>query len=517
MKNFLIILLAIIAIPAIAQQKLSPEKITIYKSGTYHVVKEGVLKFAKKTAYLDANTQPLIGTYWLSGGKGMQIQFKIDTIKVNKNVNDFNGLLSANKGKDVKVTYTIPSVQDKVLEASGAIVDFSPNSGLLKLQTGSNPGIFLNTRLLQIVSIQFSGTEKNTYQADSTFRVSKITIDKDLESLNVQLHYMGTGFMWHPSYYLKLLNDKDARLEMKALIENSTEDLNNVETQLVVGSPNMYYGSTLDPIAANYSMPNNTGYLSSAKYSLNNSYSNQIAEQSAVDDYSSTPSYFTNTFGAEGEKNYDLYQYKLGKITIPKNSKLYYPIFAENVTFEEKYESVVSDYVSFYTSRYVQQDEKKYDVWHTIEMKNTTSYPLTTAPVFVENEKNDFLSQDLLEYTPINSVNSIKLSKAIDIVLKNKETETTRESAVKKIDNVTYNRVYIKGTITIQNFQKKAVTVVIKKQLTGEVTTAVDGKISKQPNPIYMNSASTISWEVKLAADEKKELEYNYSVFFKAN
>ncbi|MBK8846102.1 MAG: hypothetical protein IPO27_05785 [Bacteroidetes bacterium] len=47
---------------------------------------------------------------------------------------------------------------------------------------------------------------------------------------------------------MKLINDKEARLEMKALIENFSEEIKDADVNLVVGSPQMRYGLALDPL-----------------------------------------------------------------------------------------------------------------------------------------------------------------------------------------------------------------------------------------------------------------------------
>jgi len=133
----------------------------------------------------------------------------------------------------------------------------------------------------------------------------------------------------------------------------------------------------------------------------------------------------------------------------------------------------------------------------------------------VVNQKEQFLAQDLLKYTPVGGSVDIKLSKAIDIVMRNAEEETLRTDQAKKVGKVNYGRVVIKGTINLNNFQNKEVTVVIKKNVNGSVLSQSDGaKTTKGISYIEQNPNSTIAWEVKLGVNSKKVLTYEYEVFF---
>jgi hypothetical protein len=138
-------------------------------------------------------------------------------------------------------------------------------------------------------------------------------------------------------------------------------------------------------------------------------------------------------------------------------------------------------------------------VYHSLELKNTTQVPFTTAPVMVVTEKEQFLAQDLLKYTPVGGTVDVKLSKAIDIVMRNAEEEGQRNDA-----------------ITISNLQAKEVTVNIKKLLSGTVLSQSDGGKSVKNGIGYDNNpTSTISWEVKMASNGKKSLTYEYEVLFR--
>ena len=73
----------------------------------------------------------------------------------------------------------------------------------------------------------------------------------------------------------------------------------------------------------------------------------------------------------------------------------------------------------------------------------------------------------------------------------------------------------MKGTVNVDNFQNKEVTVSVTKTLSGTVLTSnSDGKVTKVNSYNYINPSSNIKWEVKLNANEKKVLTYEYEVYF---
>jgi hypothetical protein len=335
--------------------------------------------------------------------------------------------------------------------------------------------------------------------------------EKSANEIALQELYMQSGINWIPSYLLKLKDEKTARLEMKATVENSVDEIVNAEAELVVGSPQMYFGLKHDPITYDYLTidVNNRrvdGGMQSQMLSNSNYRSAGFAAEPAGD--------FNSEFSTEGEKSGDLYIYRIGKISLPKNGKGSYPVFATSVEYKDKYEGVIEDKTNFAYSHQCDPTETNYDVYHSLELKNTANVPLTTAPVMIISPKEQFLAQDLLRYTPVGGVVNVRLSKAIDIVLKNTEEETQRIDQAKEIAHRTYGRVVIKGVISVNNFQNKEVTVVIKKNVVGTVISQTDaGKIVKGSR-VDQNPNTTITWELKLPLNGQKVLNYQYEVYF---
>lgn len=249
-RNILPLVLLLCAPSLIQAQTLRPKSVTIYKAGIAHVIKIGQLRFSNQTAILQGDIRPLVGTYWLNGEKGISMQFGVDTVKVKREVSDFFGLLSANKGMHVRIKYLHNRIADSIRQLSGEIIEYYPGTRMLKIRPRNGEAEFVSLANVEILSLSLEGSEKGTFTTDSIYRVAKVFSESKDDVQNAELHYVGQGFTWIPSYYIRVLDDKNVRMEMKALVENFAEPLEDVETDLVIGTPNLAFGMQIDPLVS---------------------------------------------------------------------------------------------------------------------------------------------------------------------------------------------------------------------------------------------------------------------------
>ncbi len=504
-------LFAIACTSAIAQS-LPVKKISIFKNGTAMIIREGSTPIAGGKATLPVPSRAIYGSYFLGTGKDnavKNIAIKNDTIKKEEKATAIWQLIAGNVGKKVTLNISPAGKVDRAV--SGKILSYNQQSGLIRLQSDNNKiEVF---RSADVYLAEFSEEEKQTYLADSIQRSLVITPSTASGNMNLQEIYLQTGMNWMPSYFMILKDEKSARLEMKATIENFADPLSDAETELIVGAPQMTNSDKLDPMTYDYQT---TDGISAVTYGGTGIYSNAMQSKTVrfAEDIPAVEA-FGQEFAANGEKNDDLYIYKIGKVSLGKNSKGIYPIFAGSIEYKDKYEGVIEDRSNYAESRAANNDETPIDVFHSLEIKNTASVPLTTAPVTIINEKDQFVAQNEVTYTPAGSTSTVRLSKAIDIIMKNPEEETNRTDNAKKVGKQTYSSVKIKGTVTLENFQNKEVTVAVTKNTNGEVSTASDGgKITRQKTYSNINPLTQIKWDVKLAANQKKTVSYEYEVFF---
>lgn len=510
MRLLSLILISLALLNANAQNGLPVKKLTIFKNATGMMVKEGTISTKNGVALLPIPQQTLFGTYFIGTAKDNSVKnivFKNDTLKKKETAHEMWQLLSGNTGKQVTVSFSPGDDVDK--SVSGKVLAYDKKSGVLKLSIDGNKNAYINAG--SIYQLTFNEDPAAFYMEDSIQKMLVLKPEKNADALQLQEVYMSRGFNWLPSYFLKLKDDKNARLEMKATLENYAEDLKDAEVELVVGAPQMAYSNVMDPMTYDYISSNQKDDINNyAKGGYMQSNAVAIRYAAAAD-----ASFFTSTFQADGEKSGDMYIYKIGKVTMPYQSKGTYPIVAGNVEYRDKYEGTINDFTNFYATRYVPNDDKTYDIYHSLELKNTSSVPFTTASVMVMNEKDQFVAQDELKYTPVGSTTNIRLSKAVDLIMKCNEEEKNREDNARKLGKTLYSKVIIKGSVTIENYQDKEVTVTVSKNVFGTLLKADDnGKITVNKSYSYVNPSSDVKWEVKLSANQKKILNYEYEVFF---
>lgn len=510
MKKIFVTAAAFAVLNTFAQTALNSKKVTIYKNGTALIVNEGSIKTKNGTAVLPLPNKTLFGAYWVGAGKEnpiKQIAFKNDTIKKTKRCESVAEFLAGNIGKQATVFYTASNAIDKSL--SGTIADFYQPTGMLKFKT--EKGIsWISAK--NIYQVEFKEAENTTFLADSIKKMVVIQPEKNTPTIALQEFYLQSGMNWIPSYFLKLKDEKNARIEMKALIENGGEAIQNAETEVVVGAPQLAFGLKADPMTYDYvtnENPPQAPFGGNAQYNYKMMRSAGIAE-SVADEA------FSGTFTTEGEKSGDLYFYKLGKISLAKDAKGSFPVFAKELEYKNKYEGSIPDYVNFYATRFTNNEESKYDVFHSLELKNTAGVPFTSAPVMVLNEKEQFLAQDNMNYTPAGATTSVRLSKAVDVILKNQEEEASRNDSFKKVGKGVFGKVVIKGSVTVENFQETAIALSVTKNVTGEVVKQSDAAqvVKKKNYYTGTNPTSEIKWELSLKPNEKKVLNYEYEVLY---
>lgn len=502
---------AFAALQVFAQNALNSKKVTIYKNGTALIVNEGNAKTKNGNAVLPLPEKVLYGAYWIGSGKEnsiKQISFKNDTLKKQKRCENVAEFLAGNIGKQATVYFTAANAIDKSL--TGNILDFYQPTQMLKFKTDKGTSWISAKNIYQV---EFKEQENTTFLADSLKKMIVVQPEKNAASIALQEFYLQSGINWVPSFFLKLKDDKNARLEMKALIENGGEAIDNAETEVVVGAPQLAFGLKADPMTYDYITNDNPP--AAPNYAGNGQYNYKMVRSMAIAEADAAGA-FEETFSTEGEKSGDLYFYKLGKISLAKGAKGSFPIFGKELEYKNKYECNIPDHVNFYATRFTNNEENKHDVFHSLEIKNTSGVPLTSAPVMVLNEKEQFLAQDNMNYTPQNATTSVRLSKAIDVVLKNQEEETNRNDSYKKVGKSNFGKVVIKGNITIENFQATAIVLNVTKNVTGEVLKQSDnGSVIKKKNYYTgTNPTSEIKWELNLKPNEKKTVTYEYEVLY---
>lgn len=518
MKKILLIL-ALLPAYCLAQNELKPVSLNIFKNGTYFIVKEGAVSAEKGNWRMESPKNPLLSTFWLTTGKDYKISrvdFKDDTIKINRTIKNWADILPVSKGKKIKIAYVLTNTQNSALrELSGTLLDYYKDNSTIKLSTADGFTMFLTTN--QIVELSVEGKTDEKYKTDSLTRVGIVNFNKSGTDIPLKLTYMSTGIQWIPSYNLKVIDDKLIQIEMKALVENFSESLKNVDLTLTVGAPQFKYGSQPDYLALNFY----TGTSQTVSYSQGYLYNNSGVPAmqgmyEGMDKNSRTYDWqdFT-TYSTDGEKSNDLYKYRIGNVSLAMNTKSSFSIFSASIPYSDIYEVSIGDVVNFAGTRYINNNpDQRYDVYHSFKLMNTTSNPFTTAPAFIQDEKLEPLAQDEIKYTPKGGHVKVQLSRSPDIYVGNTEEQSNKTDNAKTYNKVVYSKVTIKGSIPVENLQDKAISLNISKYINGHILDVSDnGKINIPGKYTGLNPSSNAEWTIELKPNEKKTITYTYEVY----
>lgn len=521
-----IITAALLVVATIANAQMKTTKVSVFKNGTFFQKKEGTIKFTDKKGFLPVPDNALFGTYWLAAGANTsikQIDIGVDTVKKDKRFFTLYDLVKANEGKTATLRFrqVLDPEKPSYRLVNGTIVNVS-QYGIIRMKTAEGKNLFIPQT--DLYDVEIDGNPNETLKADSLLRRATIFLDKQANDVPFTVVSLQTGMVWTPSYYIKLLNDKEARLMMKGTVENnSVEDIVNADLDLVVGSPNIFYGNQLDPVSSTYiaGLVSNgyydNNYLSNATYNYAPAQKAVYGDASVAEAYEPPPAIIdgaTEEYNTEGEKVSDLYYYRAGNVSIRKKTKSIIPISLANIPFKDIYECEIGDLTNYYSTRTIYTDElQKSDTYHSLKFTNKTTAPITTASVFVVNENEEPIAQDQIKYTPVGAETFIRLSKAVDVSVKSKDEESKKAEDVKKINKVVYDKVTLKGTIEVNNFLNKPITLNVKKWVYGEVTDNGGGKTFKRGVYNNLNPYTNLSWELDLPAGEKKILTFYYDVY----
>jgi hypothetical protein len=485
-------------------QPLQPTRLAIFKNGTCFVKREATVTVEGQVFYIPAPSNVLLGTYWLMTGReaGLQsVAIKRDTLKVEKPATDKAGYLRGNIGKDITLLRHTNGIE--MAKVSGKLLAFDGDAMVLQLADGKTwvgDKDHFNELLL--------GSNANgQYQGQKLSDVAKVTVQKPVASTTAATLSLERGLQWYPSYLLRIINDKEAKLDMKATIINGSNTFTNTAVDIIIGNPELFFGQQLDPACGVYM---SATLLSGGTQQVTNmrtqAISNNMAEneESDADGDTDLPD---DTKG--GEKMEDLYYYQLGNLTLEPDTRLVVPVLSATIAYEDIYTADLG-INSPELSR-----SNPLDVFHGYRINNNTAAPFTTGSVWVLNQKEQPLAQAQLKYTPIKSSTEITLSKALDVSIKNEELETKREANARALGyGNNYDRVSYSGKLLVVNQQQKKITLRIKKYVLGSLLkSSLPGNVKKLKEDDSINTTTLLEWELVLEPGAKKEISYDYQAF----
>lgn len=517
MKKLIFLFTAVVfSLQIIAQKKLQelkPTRLGIFKNGTCFVKREAQVTVTEKSFYIKAPEKVLMGTYWLFVGKDATLHsvvVKTDTFKIGKNARSLSQFLEANVGQNI--TLYGESQNTELRKLTGKLLQYDATSTTIRMETANGKTVIADSD--DFDWLETAGASKDIILTNDIVPVAKVKLNKETDNALVSTISLEKGVQWFPSYLFTVINDKEAKLEMKATIANDETEYLGMPVDIIIGNPEMFYGQRLDPACMKYlnesllgGRYDNNRYSNSNSLNVSNvamqTVSSWSGESYDRDDNEDEP-------GKEGQKLEDLYYYQLGVIDLEKNSRVIVPVMSTNVSYSEIY---TADLPLNSTEL---EGVNSIQTYRSYQVKNNTSAPLTSGAVLVMNANGQPLAQSQLNYTSVKSSSELKLSKAIDVQVKNDEEETAREKTTHLKSNMTYfTKVSNKGIINIANYKDKKITIRITKRIDGIfLNSDNNGKSRKVKTRDDDDDIAELYWLVEVAAGAKMELKYSYFTLY---
>ena len=542
MKNHILLLTAlIVAIPILAWAadndlpvlETQVKTAALFKNGLGFVIREGTTPLMSGWAVTHLVPEAVLGGIWFGcldpdGRLEEVVGFKANRAELTDAITT-DELLKANIGKRVVVHLGDQAIEGRI---KAVPEDRSPNSDaaaplyeygeytlaaeaatLVVLET-SKGEVAINKSM--VAPLEFPDGMASRFSNVRETRNLKFRVSTPRSTSRIGMSYLEKGITWTPAYLVTLEDESRARITMQATVVNDAEDLKDAELFFVVGYPNFMYADVLSPMAMRQSINDFIGALSgggSAGYGamanvMAQSYAPATADESGIASYN-----YSAVPGLEGEYEEDLFLYNKKGVTLNRDERASYLVFSDRVEYKHVYEWDVPDLSE---GDYDSGDETtREQVWHSLRLTNSTQYPWTTAPGLAVRDGKP-MAQDMIKYTPKGGKVNLKLTVASDVKTDRREFETDRQRDI-SLYGYSYDLVTVKGELYVKNNKSSAITLDIRKMITGEVTSAShDGKIKKLADGISRrraNSSSIITWEAPVRAGAEAKLSYSYKIY----
>ena len=544
--------------PAAATDGFKVESVAVFKNGYgfFRAKADAEVKGGEAT-FTDVPAAAL-GTWWFETRvEGVSIERAVAgrrTVETPRAARDVFELLAANPGKRAVVETSHGKYEGTLLpmapsprapEAVDLQYASSARPSFGGSAMGAMPGIMLRTdagivmlRGDDIQAVTVDGARPDVADSrEETFVTLHLEGAAD-GALPVGCQFLQKGVRWIPTYQVDILDVKTAaaRLRLQAEVINDIRDLDGSSLQLVVGIPNFMYGELLSPLAYVSEMPRLSVFFQAPRPNERGGgpdyFSNVMASQMArpyerqgegEPSWTGTP--VPAEFNAEGVASTgvsDLFYYTVDGVTLKRGERATLPVLDARVPCRDVYKWEVAGGVSEtpeqeYNRRANGQPpapQKQEGADHYLRIVNETGKPLTSGPALLTAPEG-VLAQSVIAYTPAGATVDVRVTGAPDIAVRRDDVETDRRYNVLVLYNTSYTLVSAKSSLTVRNFKKEPVHMVVWRAFDGVVEEAPDGaKVTKTAPDLHgVNPHSRVEWEFDLEPGKEWNAGYTYSTY----
>jgi hypothetical protein len=564
------------AAEAVKAEDLPVKEVTVFKDGHAFMLHEGLVNVDEKgEVQLDYLPRAVLGTFWVapmdSKAKLQSVVSGTRIVTARRTTLNTAELIEANVGKRIRITdpamkqayegtiIGVPQQTTEELARTGVpgTVPQLPVRGqvlMLKIAEGIK-AIPLSSVALQEVT--FLDEPTTTLARDEFRNIMTLKFGPEYagKSVRIAMAYVQRGVRWIPSYRIDIDGKGKAKVALQGTVINELKDFQDARVHLVVGVPSFMFKDTVDPISMQESVAQlGAAFGGNTASQMPNFFNNAIMSQQArMSEYrgNSGPGPAAADavdLGPEvkgSTASEDLFVFTLDHMTLKKGQRMVIGVASYELGYDDIYKLDLQFAPPMEAMRNFNNEQQMEmaklmsgpKVKHMIRMKNTASQPITTAPAVIAMD-GQMMGQGLTTYTAVGGQCDVELTVAIEVSASRSDTETVRTPNAIHINGNDFEKVDLAGRITLVNRKKQAVDVEVTRSVLGKVSKAgQDGAITQLGPQDWgevvtnlpqwwnwyswpwwwysTNSMGTIKWTVRVEPDQKAQLDYEWSYYWR--
>lgn len=563
------ILLAIMATGTLPADEIRflPQKVIVFKDGYSLIIKKGS-GTTDNNGEIHTREVPdaaVLGSFWatsLDGGLiGMRAGWREDTTEeeVVVNASDNLQILLANEGRKAEVIHTdgkrasgvihkvLVSEESRPSPAIPLTLPALPRSNSAPaattitrtesvrsgshfiLRTDAGDQLLAAAAVESLIIVDMATSTKKKVRTKTRSKRLSFRFDKPNTREEITMMYFRPGVRWIPTYRVDLpgqdAKEKLAKLSLQAEILNEAEELIDVPVDIVVGVPNFRFQKTPSPLVLESVLRNSLARAEPALMSQmradfsNASYSSRSGEfrrdaaaasgRAAAGDVE-----LPGELAAGGAQ--DLFIYNLPNLRLRKGDRAAVSIFTAKVPYRDVYtwdlHLTRADIATAPAGQGIASPLtlSTNQVWHQIELTNTTKVPWTTGAAMIMTGQQP-LAQELLTYTSPKDHCRVPVTVSVETRGSFSETETARELKALRWDSRDYARIKNEATLDLCNNKPLPIDVEISVRLGGRVEKVSHGGVAtlraydrsdwtQYRGSEAVNNSSRVTWKTSLKA-----------------
>lgn len=578
------------AIEASTLTSMPAKELAVFKDGHAFVLHEGeVPTESSGDVVLDTLPTPVLGTFWAYSAdpqaKLAGVVAGQRNVKWSRTALSIRELIEANAGAAVRITEPdgdnreyeatiigIPKWTPKEADEPPAPATSSPQpppqpEHAHRERRGLPPAniVLVQTQegvktlpIDRIRDITFRAAPQTDLPQEEQRHLLTLKLDWDgrlpAENAKVGMVYLQRGVRWIPNYRIDIDGEGHARIKLQATLINELVDLDGATVHLVIGVPSFYFRDTLDPMALQEAAVQLGQYFSSqpqVQQQIAGAFSNAIMTQQVrtapVQVEGAAPTDLDDSQITAGSRSEDMFVFTVPNVRLRKGERMVVPVAEFELTYEDLFALDVAfvpppDMERNYNNQQALELARMMQaprVMHRIRLRNTSAYPLTTAPAIVLRDGR-LLAQSLMAYTPLGATTDVDVTTAVDVSVKKLDVETKRTPDAVRWNNEGYTRVDLAGTIGLTNHRPQAVSLEITRHVLGAVESADhDAMVEKinvfedtrpRPGSGYpywwfgynwpwwwhrFNGIGRITWKLELPPGQSIDLAYTWYYYWR--